>query len=140
MTILQASELPSRSKCLRTLKKVYPGAFFASVEGGGLELRYFPPGAGSDVPVLSVNGPRESALPLAVLCAAFARLGFDTSWRRGFPGSFDFKPIPGYTGPEDLIPVDLDPREPLTESKPEATVSEPTAADSAQPERPHNGH
>lgn len=125
---LQATELPSRSKCLRTLKKVYPGAFFAAV-ANGLELRYFPPGAGADVPVLSVSGPRESALPLAALCAAFARLGYETKWRRGFPGSFDFQPIPGYVGPEDLIPVDLDPREPLTESKPESMVSEPIEAE-----------
>jgi hypothetical protein len=128
------SLFPSKSKCRRTLAKVYPGAHFAVLppnERGheGLELRYTL--AGGVVPVCSVHGPNASLLPFAVLRAAFRFLGFETVWLHAFPGRFDFKALESYVGPESMIPVELDPREPerdLTESKPETTVSQPDGA------------
>ena len=107
---------PAKAKCIRTLRNVYPGAHFARVErnekGPGLELRYL--FGGGAVPVLAVHGPNPDALPYAVLRAAFASLGFAATWNFAiYPPRFDLAPLAGYVGPEDQIPVELDPREPL---------------------------
>lgn len=122
------SVFPSKSKCVRFLRAVYPGAHFAPApkndKGPGLELRYL--FGGGAVPVLAVNGPNAEALPYAVLRAAFARLGYAATWNFNvYPRRFDLVPIPGYIGPEDQIPVELDPREPLPSGFDSDKVSQP---------------
>jgi hypothetical protein len=103
---------PSKSSCARKLRKVYPNAHFRAAERNekgqhGLELCYKHGITGDTVPVLTVHGPRESALPFVALKAAFARLGFQANWdpRVGLK----LAPLDGYVGPEALVPVELDP-------------------------------
>lgn len=135
---------PSKSKCIRTLREVYPGAHFAAApsndKGPGLELRYnFGGGA---VPVVTVNGPNRDLLPFAVVRVAFARLGYSATWNfTSYPPRFDLTPIPGFVGPEDQIPVELDPREPLPSGFDSDKVSQPDGGETPnENERPNNGH
>lgn len=108
------TRLPGRTKCLKTLRRIYPGAHFAGRTENGvrtLELRYQPPSGGGAAPVAEVSiplGGRESALPWALLVAACKRYGYTATWNGSAIG---FTPVEGYKGPEQMIPVELDPSE-----------------------------
>lgn len=108
--------LPSKSKCLKMLRRIFPGAHFCGFTADGkrhLELRYGPNAA----PVAQVSVPAgglESALPWAIVKAVCTRFGYTATWENG---EFDFKAIEGFVGPESMLPVELDP-DTQEESKP----------------------
>jgi len=128
---------PSKSQALKAVRRVYPGAFFCGyTDGTGvrhLALRYLIPNSRtvSDVGDVTLpSGGRESMLPYVLARAAFARLGFSARWHLdGIPpdlradprisivGRWSFSPIEGYVGPENQIPVELDPNEALPDPR-----------------------
>lgn len=109
---------PNRSKCLRTLRKVFPGAEVKETQGV-LVLSYMHP-SGERVQVLEASPakgsvkPTPGALLFSVVRLAFRQLGYETKFKSaGLP--FEFSPVEGFERPESNLPIELDPAIPPEE-------------------------
>lgn len=111
--------VPSKSKTLRTLRKVFPGARFQSVTESGkqsVQLFYRPRAGGEDAPINNVEIPpngTEAGACQALLCAAFRVYGMEARWDPKFPGTYRLSPIKDYQGTEKQLPIELDPEVPV---------------------------
>lgn len=124
---LKAIALPTKSKTLRVIRKVFPNARFQGATRTeenkkikSVSLFYRPPGYREEIPVCNTDIPEngsEQGACFALLKSAFARLGSDASWDPKPPGRYVFASIEDYTGPEAAIPVELDPAVPIDEGK-----------------------
>lgn len=133
---------PNEKKCLKVLRKVFPDAKFTRLDttekGIGLEATYL--FNGHLAPIGVARGPKLGLLPFMITREAFRKLGFETTWDFA-KGEFKFEAIKGYVGPEDSLPVELDPREPLPEGFDSGNVAKPLGAETPNTnERPQNGH
>ena len=112
------SKLPSKSRCLRELRKLYDGAEIHTIKGE-IVLSCLVKGERFVTLALEPKGnPSPAAMRLALVKEAFKRYGFATTYVPGFHGTFELKPILGFVGVENspLIPVDAIP--PTPEQKP----------------------
>lgn len=112
------SKLPSKSKTLKELRKIFPSAELEPIKGG-MALTYLASAELPDgrtvtdrAPVLEVSNKHngkalsKEALAYAALIAAFRGLGYATTYEPGFPtGRFVYVPIPGFIGPENGLAV-----------------------------------
>ncbi len=115
--------VPTKSKTLRTLRKVFPHARFQSVTTKGkqsIQLFYRPPTSREEAPVSNVEIPHngtEAGACQALLCAAFRTLGMETRWDPKFPGAYKLSPIKGFKGTEAQLPLEMDPAVPVDVEK-----------------------
>jgi hypothetical protein len=114
--------VPTKSKTLRTLRKVFPHARFQSVTVDGkrsVQLFYRPAG-GSEAPISHVEIPAngtEAGACQALLCAAFRHYGMAATWDPKFPGAYRLSPIKGFVGTEAQLPLEMDPAVPVDVDK-----------------------
>lgn len=115
--------LPTKSRTLREVRKVFPKARFQESTSNGIksvELFYKVPGTkGEDAPVCNVTVPpggNVAGACVALLTAAFARYGYTVRWELPWPGRFVKEAIPDFVGVEKNLPIELDP-EILTEAE-----------------------
>lgn len=116
--------LPTKSRTLREVRKVFPKARFQESTSKGIksvELFYKIPGTkGEDAPVCNVTVPpggNVAGACVALLTAAFARYGYTVRWEPlPWPGRFVKEAIPNFVGVEQHLPIELDP-EVMTEAE-----------------------
>ncbi len=110
--------VPSKSKTLRTLRKVIPGARFQTVTvKGKRSVQLFgrvvgTNGKSSEQPISNVDIPAngsEAGACQALLCAAFRMYGGEATWDPKFPGRYSVKAIKDHKGVETMLPAELDP-------------------------------
>lgn len=118
MISLFMSKLPSKSKTLKELRKIFPSAELEPIKGG-MALTYLASAELPDgrtvtdrAPICEVNSKQggkalsKDALAYAALVCAFRELGYATKYEPGFPsGRFIYVPIPGFIGVENGLPV-----------------------------------
>lgn len=109
--------LPTKSKILRTVRKVFPDARFERM-GTAVGLRYRPPGQREEVEIahVEIGTGNERGAQLALMMAAFQFYGFKTQWHPKV-NKFTFEAIEGYKGPEDMLPMEFDPNTPDEEAE-----------------------
>ncbi len=110
------SKFPTKSRCLRELRKLYDGAELHWSPEGDLAMSCLVKGERFVTIALEAKKPAPAAkqMYLALVKEAFKRYGFATEYRPGFPsGSFSLTPLAGFVGVENshLIPVDAIPPE-----------------------------
>lgn len=116
---------PTKSQTLRVLRKVFPGARFQERTADGVktvEFFYRPPGSRAEAPAAVVvvpEGGTVSGACKAILIGLFEQLGGRAVWTSG---RYHVGPIKNYVGPEQQIPVELDPAVPVDLDKVETAL------------------
>lgn len=114
--------MPSKSKTLRTLRKIFPGARFQCMTVNKIKSvqLFYRQARSGEAPICNVeipaNGSEEGACQ-ALLCAAFRGLGGEAKWDPKWPGRYVIEPIKDFQGPETMLPVELDPEVPINVEK-----------------------